>query len=172
MKIKEVAAQILEDTDAYLSEIDQKAYSTQLDLLFGASIGQHTRHFIEFFQCLLDQLDQPDRVIDYARRLRDLQLETRPEAAKDAIRNLTAQIRNLKESVPCHLACGDHLPGEETASVPSNLERELIYNIEHTIHHLAIIKIGLAAVSPQIELPPHFGIAPSTVQYKQGICAQ
>ncbi|MDX1476670.1 MAG: hypothetical protein R3301_03155 [Saprospiraceae bacterium] len=54
----------------------------------------------------------------------------------------------------------------------SSLERELIYNIEHTIHHLAIIKIGLAIIAPDIPLPAHFGVAPSTVKYKQGICAQ
>jgi hypothetical protein len=54
----------------------------------------------------------------------------------------------------------------------SNIERELMYNIEHTIHHLAIIKIGLNAVAPQIALSEHFGVAPSTIRHKQNICAQ
>lgn len=51
--------------------------------------------------------------------------------------------------------------------IPTSLERELMYNIEHTIHHLALIKVGLKLVYPDLDLPNHFGVAPSTIKFQQ-----
>lgn len=42
-----------------------------------------------------------------------------------------------------------------------------MYNIEHTIHHLALIKVGLKLVYPDLDLPNHFGVAPSTIKFQQ-----
>src|SRR5690606_34843462 len=44
MNIKDVAAQALQDALTYLKEIDPEVYARPIDLLFGATIGQHTRH--------------------------------------------------------------------------------------------------------------------------------
>jgi len=58
----------------------------------------------------------------------------------------------------------------EIASIPSNYYRELAYNLEHTIHHMALIRVGVNEVS-SIELPVEFGVAYSTVKYRKQ-CAQ
>ncbi|MDH3651116.1 MAG: hypothetical protein OEQ53_15620, partial [Saprospiraceae bacterium] len=50
--------------------------------------------------------------------------------------------------------------------VPSNVARELLYNLEHLIHHLAIIRIAMREVEPDVELGAHFGVAPSTLLYR------
>ena len=52
-------------------------------------------------------------------------------------------------------------------TIDSTVGRELLYNLEHCIHHLALIKIGLKLVAPQIELPTHFGFARSTILHKE-----
>lgn len=171
MQIKAVAAQVLHDARAYLDYLDPALYAMEQDLLFGASIGQHTRHFIEFFQCLLDQTGAAEPRVDYALRKRDLKLESSPATAVRAIDALILRLEAIATNPSCTLACSEHF-ADQQVWVHSNLERELIYNIEHTIHHLAIVKIGLAAIAPNIELPAHFGVAPSTVRYKQGVCAQ
>jgi len=55
----------------------------------------------------------------------------------------------------------------------SSYFRELQYNIEHAIHHMAIIKIAIGACFTEVELPANFGVAYSTVRYqKQLACAQ
>jgi hypothetical protein len=171
MTINIVAEKVLRDAEVYLEQIDRTVYSMPLDLLFGASIGQHTRHFIEFYQCLLSQLNRSDKVVNYSKRDRNHALETDPDVAKRQIEDISVWLNSIAENQECKLECDDHIQGEE-AFIVSNLERELLYNIEHTIHHLAIIKIGLAAVAPTIEVPEHFGVAPSTIRHKQGICAQ
>jgi hypothetical protein len=172
MEIKEIAAQTLRDAQYYLQEIDPQVYAMPLELLFGASIGQHTRHFVEFYQCLLDQIVHEDRSVNYALRARDLRIEEDPEFASKRIEEICTRILTLSENLTCTLICDEHIEEKSGITVPSNLEREVIYNIEHTIHHLAIIKIGLYAIAPRIALPAHFGIAPSTIQHKQKLCAQ
>ena len=172
MNIKEIAAQSLRDALHYLHEIDPGVYAMPLDLLFGASIGQHTRHFVEFYQCLLDQTSQAGAAVNYALRARDLRIEEDPEFAALQIQELCNRLTAIQQNIACDLICDEHVESKSGIVVKSNLERELIYNIEHTIHHLAIIKIGLHAIAPQIALPSHFGVAPSTIQHKIQQCAQ
>ncbi len=171
MQINSVAAQSLQDAEVYLREIDPDVYGMPLDLLFGASIGQHTRHFVEFYQCLLGQIAGDSPVVNYSERLREPAIENDPEYALKTIGDLVNQILALDANIMCKLKCSEQFENCDVY-VDSNLERELLYNIEHTIHHLAIIKIGLAAVAPGIDLPEHFGVAPSTLRYRDGICAQ
>jgi hypothetical protein len=52
----------------------------------------------------------------------------------------------------------------------SNYYREVMYNLEHTIHHHALIKVGIEHFT-SLQLPESFGVAPSTMQYRE-TCAQ
>lgn len=47
----------------------------------------------------------------------------------------------------------------------SNYFREVMYNLEHTIHHEALIKVAVTEFT-NIMLPDSFGVAPSTIQYR------
>jgi hypothetical protein len=171
MNIKEIAAQSLQDSLVYLESIDPGIYAMPLDLLFGASIGQHTRHFIEFYQCLLDQAAE-GQCINYALRARDLRIEEDPAFAAQRVREVCKRLDTISGNMPCVLMCDEQIDGTSGVTVETNFDREIIYNIEHTIHHLAIIKIGLHAIAPRIPLPGHFGIAPSTIKHRQEQCAQ
>lgn len=128
----------------------------------GATIGQHTRHFIEFFQCLLQQA--PSGVLNYDLRRRNPAIENSPQAALAAIEDIQAAILHLDLSQELRLE-GD-LNGPFFVS--TNTGRELLYNLEHCIHHLAIIKIGLAILKPQLTLSEHFGLAASTAKHRKG----
>ena len=172
MTIKEVAAKSLEDALTYLAVIDPEVYRMPLDILFYASIGQHTRHFVEFYQCLVEQSSIAEPKINYALRARDVRIEEDPAFTAATINTLRKQLLELDEHKNCLLVCDEHVEEISGLIVESNISRELLYNIEHTVHHLAIIKIGLNAVAPQIILPAHFGVAPSTIRHKQNICAQ
>ena len=39
-------------------------------------------------------------------------------------------------------------------------------NVEHAIHHMALIQVAVKNAFGHIELPPHFGVAYSTVQHQ------
>ncbi len=165
--LPQIAHRLLDDALRYLVHIQPSLYSEKQELLLGASIGEHTRHFIEFFQCLLDQIQGSPSVINYALRQRDYGIEQDPMHAATQVRQLQKQLNALKENQSCLINCGEHLSAASSYLTETNLERELLYNIDHTIHHLAIIKIGLLAKNPQFDLPPYFGYMPSTIQYQE-----
>lgn len=165
-QLKEVALSILDDANSYLNQISVETYCQPQELLFNASIGQHTRHFIEFFQCLLEQSKKGD-CINYDKRERNKMIEQQPEYTLAVIEELKVAL--LAVNLDRTLRLEASYSGTEAAplAVSSNFEREMLYNVEHTVHHLAIIKIGLKAVAPEIVLPDNFGVAASTVRFRQ-----
>jgi hypothetical protein len=131
-------------------------------MLSGATIGEHTRHIVEFFQCVSNAFETDE--VDYAIRARNRQIETDKEYALQVLKEVTVHLSIPNK--PILLCLGKY--GEESVSIPSNLYREIAYNIEHAIHHMAIIKIGLKSL--QIQVDDDFGVAPSTLQYR-AVCA-
>lgn len=166
MSLFQTAAALLLQLRAYLSVLTPQQYQGKSKVLLGSSIGEHTRHLLEFFQCLLLQAAAEPRQIDYAARERDPRLEADPAFALAMAEQLALALQGLSGNPPCRVSVAD-VTGEEGApTVPSCLEREILYNIEHTIHHLAIIRIGLGEAAPGLELPEDFGVARSTLSYK------
>ena len=173
MKANQTASRVLDDALFYLDRIDPAQYKQKIDLLSDSSIGQHTRHFVEFFQCLVNQIEQKGQVINYALRERNQEIENSPAFAAQCIREVQQKLLALKDDTIYQLECSEHLPGDENLRVPTHLSRELMYNIEHTIHHLAIVKIGIHTIEQDLQVPEHFGIAPSTILHrKEKACAQ
>ncbi|MEM6764195.1 MAG: DinB family protein [Bacteroidota bacterium] len=154
----------LSQTHFYLEKLDPEQYADKLTIFSGSSIGQHTRHVIEFYQCLLHQL--PQGVINYDKRIREKKIETDPTFTSEVVDGLLVELRSL--SPDQNLILETRLTAEEDSYslVPTSLERELIYNLEHTIHHMAVVRIGLLYLQPQLEIPADFGFAPSTINYQ------
>ena len=59
----------------------------------------------------------------------------------------------------------EHFCSSSTKVIQTNYFRELLYNLEHSIHHQALIKIALYRI-PHIKIPETFGVAPSTLEYR------
>ena len=55
-------------------------------------------------------------------------------------------------------------------SVNSTYFSEIIYNLEHTIHHMAYIRIAINELG-SIKLPAEFGVAASTNRFRK-VCVQ
>jgi len=164
MNVIATAVQVLEDLKSAIKQLSPTQYSQQIPLLYNASVGQHSRHIIEFFQCLEAQLS--NGAICYDLRLRQLQIEQSPEVAIEAIGATLGWLRSTPTDCTLQLWVNHELDkDDEHNQIASSLIRELVFNVEHAIHHMAIIKIGLKLQSPEVELPEHFGVAPSTIRY-------
>ena len=155
---------LFDDMRQYLVYMDDAAYAEPLDVLSGSSTGQHTRHIIEFFQCLLAQ--RGEGLIDYDCRVRDLAIESNTAVAQDALLAVANGIREANPKEVLHLQVGYDPQQMITNRVDTTFERELVYNIEHAIHHMAMIKIALRMVVPEFPIPRAFGVAPSTIHYQ------
>lgn len=134
--------------------------------LFNATIGQHIRHIIELFICL--EQGYAEGVVNYEKRKRDYRIETEKEFAISLLKDIYNKLdKPNKEMI---LEAEDYTDTMETVAISSNYYREIAYNLEHTIHHMALVRVGVNEVS-SVKLPDDFGVAYSTIKYRQQ-CAQ
>ncbi len=161
--ITDVPEEVLTDLDNLLVQLTAEEYSRPLAVFSGSSMGQHVRHILEFFQCLATGLDSGE--IDYDARPRDRQIEISSAYARAVLQNLTVTLRLFDVQQPLLLR-QTYVPGA-CLMVPTNAVRELVYTIEHAIHHMALLRIGVQIHSPSIQLPRHFGVAYSTLIHQQ-----
>lgn len=167
MVLIETTRQVADQLRSVISQLSDEQYAEPLPLLSGNSIGKHTRHILEFYDCLARQM--AGGVVNYDRRERNLALENSGEKALENLAQMETWLAQIREDralklEACYLA-------EQISTVETTLFRELAYNIEHTIHHLAIIKIALQGYFNEVSIPENFGVAYSTVQY-QNPCAR
>ena len=149
-----------------LTQLNDEEYSRSSSILMKATIGQHVRHIIELFQCLENGYDAG--LINYEKRKRDYRIETDKQLAVDLLKEIFRNIERPNKDIL--LEAEDYCDEIRVVSIPSNYYRELAYNLEHTIHHMALIRVGVNEVS-SIEVPEEFGVAYSTLKYRQQ-CAQ
>lgn len=155
--------QSLEELNDLLEQISDADYAIPCHELSNATIGEHTRHIIEMFQCLLSQYEIG--VVNYDQRQRNKLIQTNSEFALSQIK----EIQNALEKENKKIALQQIVDGEEIF-IESNYFRELLYNLEHCIHHQALIKVAIL-MNGKLEVNENFGVARSTIAYRQR-CAQ
>lgn len=166
MNSKQGNAAIITQICFLLDQLPQPAYTLSLEVLHGSSIGQHFRHILDFYQCLLR--DIPTGTINYAHRDRNPLMESLPEAAGEMFKRLGDSIQILDEDHPL-LVLGDFSAqdsDDHRQALHSSIGRELMYAHDHAVHHLALIRIGIKEAAPGIGFDPHLGYAPATVQHR------
>ena len=162
--VRDVAISLLRQLNGVLDIIPDAYYPQPLHVLHGSSIGQHVRHILEFFECLQRGLPEGRVNYDLRERDRDLEQVKRPASAK--IRGLQRFLENLKEDQPLHFEVSYDREDAEPVSMASSLFREVSSNIEHAVHHMALIKIGVGSMDGELELPADFGVAISTLRHQ------
>lgn len=168
MTLIETNLEILAQLKSLLSQLKNEQYTSAVEVLSNNTIGKHVRHIIEFYECLLNGLNQNE--INYDKRERNLNLETDVYYTLNSIDRLSSIIEKQQNDMEVNLFV--EYKSEESILVKSTYFRELVYNIEHAIHHFAIISIAIKTSFPSILLAPNFGTAYSTIQYQEKQCAQ
>ena len=166
MQLQQAVNNVFVQLSATLDQLSQEQYVQPCKTLLNATVGQHVRHIIELFQCLQQGYDAG--LVNYEKRKRDLQIETDKLFAADLLNDVHRGLDRSNKELLLE-ACYD-----EDSSLPikisTNFYREVAYNLEHTIHHMALIRVGISEVA-DIDLPAEFGVASSTIKYRKE-CAQ
>lgn len=166
MQLQQAVNSVFVQLSASLDQLSQNEYVQPCNTLFNNTIGQHVRHIIELFQCLENGYEAG--VVNYEKRKRDLEIENNKEIASRLLQNIHEQLnRDNKELL---LEASYDESSSEVIPISTNYYREIAYNLEHTIHHMALIRVGINEVAA-IKLPDDFGVASSTVKYRKQ-CAQ
>ena len=164
MEIKDTSSQVLEQLVELINKLDNEQFARPLPLLSGNTIGKHIRHIIELYDQLLMGYDSG--IINYDGRKRDLRTETETNYAIDKLECIIITCDN-KSDKPVQLMLDYSIDNIVNDTVNSTYKRELAYNIEHAIHHMAIIKIAIENSYSDIVLDKAFGVAPSTIRFQR-----
>lgn len=153
--------QQLECLKTLLLKLTDEQYANKVSHLGNASVGGHTRHVIELLQCAIDGYN--NGTVDYVNRHRNLLLEKDRTFAHAALQQLGNLIcvpdKELNLFVEQEESCTDLI------NVRTSYYREIVYNTEHIIHHLALIKVAIIEMKLNI-VSNDFGMAYSTIKYQ------
>ena len=161
--MKESCKNNLDELSHLLLQMPDREYSKPCQLLFGASIGQHTRHIIELYLELIQGIKNNE--ICYDNRIRNVLFETNVTAAIEIIGFIKANIELLQDD--CTKLKANYSNEENSMQLNTSIFRELAYNLEHSIHHQALIKIGLHELGKLDLIDETFGVASSTIRHKK-----
>ena len=166
MHLQQTISKTLIQLSETLQQLTPELYVQPVTTLFNATIGQHVRHIVELYL----QLDKgyARGVINYDQREREILFETNLVVVSDLLLQLPLLLNKPDKSLQLELNYTDN--PDLMLPVASNYYRELAYNLEHTIHHIALIRIGIHEIAA-IAIPANFGIAHSTIQYRTA-CVQ
>jgi hypothetical protein len=142
-----------------LSQLSKEEYSEPCFELSGSSIGEHTRHIVEMFQCL--NRNYNSGIVNYDKRDRNKQIQTDIHFAIQTILDVKNNISKENKNIELQ-----QLIDGESIQIQSNYFRELLYNLEHCIHHQALIKVAILK-SEKITVGYNFGVACSTIEYRK-----
>ncbi|MFT3678889.1 MAG: hypothetical protein QM791_01375 [Ferruginibacter sp.] len=164
--LKEAIQKVFAQLGLVLNELSDEVYCKPSNHLFKATIGQHVRHIIELFI----ELDKgyETGLVNYEKRKRDYRIETNRFFAASLLDELLNTFNRMDKQLM--LEAGFTADKDDIIHIHTNYYRELAYNIEHTIHHMALIRVGINELST-IEMDENFGIASATVKYRKA-CAQ
>lgn len=162
MEIKNIAIELLEQVKEICSSLNTEEYAQPLLILGNTSLGAHNRHCIEFFQMLMH--GNSSGIISYDNRKHDKEIEINPQYALETINDICKFLNSAADTDL--LLEVDYPQSGVSTTVETTLKREIIYNIEHLVHHMAIVKIGIKVNFPQLKLKSSFGIAQSTIAFQ------
>lgn len=166
MQLQKGVQQVFVQLSDSLDRLTSEQYQQPIPILFNASIGQHVRHILELFICLQNGYDTG--VVNYEKRKRDLIIESDKEFASQVLKGIYGNLDRENKSLLLENSY-DELDNEPVV-IETNYYREVAYNLEHTVHHMALIRVGINEIA-SVQLPDGYGVAASTMKHKKA-CAQ
>ncbi|MBO0322265.1 hypothetical protein J0X14_08160 [Muricauda sp. CAU 1633] len=169
--INKVTLEHLNQLRGILVQLTDEQFAEKLSIMEGASIGSHTRHVLEFYNCLFNAIEQGE--LCYDRRQRDKEMEVSVNKCISSIDGISEILQSGPKDFQLLLTADFSLDEEsgQKIATQTTYHRELLYNIEHMVHHLAIIRIGVKSMPFPVHFDDTVGVAASTIRNKK-ICVR
>ncbi|WP_336514024.1 DinB family protein [Pollutibacter soli] len=166
MQLQQAVRNVFTQLTVSLDQLSAEQYKFSCAQLGNSTIGQHVRHIIEMFQCL--ENGYTTGVINYEIRKRDQKIEQDKGFAMQLLQEIHDSLAKEDKALILEGVYNDD--SSDLMRFPTNYYREIVYNLEHTIHHMALIRVGLRSFK-EIEVPETYGVAAATVKHNKS-CAQ
>lgn len=149
-----------------LEGMAQELYVKPEPAIVGSSIGGHLRHILDHYASLFVKGDE----VDYDLRAREESIECSLEKGIERLRQIVGRLEGLVVDGPLDRKI--KVDTGHQAWTASSLARELQFVASHTVHHYALIGVILRLNG--VTVPEDFGVAPSTLRYREEVesCAR
>jgi uncharacterized damage-inducible protein DinB len=157
-----VLTSLLEQLRDVITLIPASAYRAQPAARVSGSVGEHVRHSLDHIAAFVAAMSAEE--LSYDHRRRGTSVETDPATAANEIERLLHRLDrcNVGELYrPITFSALLH-PDFASVDIRTTLARELLFVVQHTIHHCALIAVLLEWQGWRV--PPGFGVAPSTAR--------
>nr|WP_199002100.1 DinB family protein [Flavobacterium sp. ASV13] len=149
----------LDELISLLDQLSDYDYTKSCEALSNATIGEHVRHILEMYKCLENSYES--EILNYDKRERNIRIQTETEFAKQVIAEIKTGLKSENKIIYL-----EQLIDGLFIRIQSNYYRELLYNLEHCIHHQALIKVAVLQLK-DISVSENFGVARSTIEYRK-----
>lgn len=171
MPLRNATLETLEQVLEIIAVVDAD-YTTMADVS-PSPIGRHVRHIVDHLLAFRE--GAMSGCIDYNVRRRDSAFESDSNFAADTVKGFMAWLRSASlEEREVTVISEISVSHSETVNITSTINRELAYQINHTLHHIAYIRVLARAIG--LDVPEHLGVAPATASYLRSLeksqCAQ
>jgi hypothetical protein len=139
--------------------LNDDQYKQPITFLGNATIGGHTRHIIELLKCTTNGYHSG--TVDYFNRVRNLVIETDKSLAMQELNLIADELIQPDKQMKLLIESTDEGAANDVAT---SYFREIVYNAEHAIHHLALIRVALREMKLEL-VGDDFGMAYSTLKY-------
>ncbi len=127
-----------------------------------SNAGKHVRHVLDHILAFIPCVESG--VLDYNLRNRESAVETDWHAAQEQLSTILEKLESLNfDNKNIEVISEIGVCTTTNTSFRSNIAREVLYLINHTIHHAAYIR--LLGQGCGVTLGDHIGIAPATATY-------
>ena len=158
MVIQQLSDQLLVLKTLLQSLTDQQ-YTQKISFLKDSSIGAHSRHIIELIHCA--NKGYVAGRIDYINRERNFLIEQDRNLAIAEIDAIVSQVPTADKLLELLSETSDN---EVVSILSTTYFREIEYHKEHTIHHLALIRVALQEMNLSL-VNESFGVAHATLKF-------
>ena len=172
---------LLAQLQQVLDKVSPEQYAAHQSDVFDASIGGHVRHVLDhyenFFAAVLVAYPSDSSQLALVSEKPMINYDSRPRERSVEIDQAVAaqRVARIRETL-------DHLPrtnidvdiilqidsAPDSALQHSTLARELSFLHSHSVHHLAMMSFMLRSLGLE-DIPKHFGIAPSTIKFREAM---
>jgi len=160
--LRKALSSCLEQVETILDLIEQGASDRAEVTYRERSLGKHVRHIIDHI--LAFKASEKSGLLDYDRRNRGSDIEVDWGTAREFLDGVREWLVNAETpSVPLRVKSEIDCQASVSELFESNSDRELLYLINHTIHHIAFMRLLMEQEG--YHLPDHIGLAPSTASY-------
>lgn len=169
-RLRDATIEALDQIRSLIVAVKQTA-GTAENLYATSGIGRHVRHVVDHF--LAFQAGMESGIVNYDVRHRNSDMEQHADLGLAEIQKLVLWLQgSAVDETPVEVVSEISCLHDESRQFQSNIRRELLYLINHTIHHAAYA--ALLARQHGVVPDAGIGLAPATatyLRYDQAECA-